>query len=254
MYNIEYKICPICKNKFYKNGKRYFSKSQWESAIFCSRQCCGISQRKNDGYKSRNERWRRKNNIVEKGTDECSQKISEATRLAMKMDDVQNKIRKPRSPLSTEHKKKIGDSLVGRKPTNLFLNNNGNQIYSHVNRGWFDIDGEKMFFRSRWEANYALYLSYLKNIGEIKEWKYENKIFIFDKIQFGIRSYRPDFEVLKNDDSIEYHEVKGWMNKPSKTKISRMKRYYSHVKLIIIDKNIYNDIIKENNNEIEFFK
>lgn len=101
--------------------------------------------------------------------------------------------------------------------------------------GWREIGGYKKYYRSKWEANYARFLELSKNNGAIKDWKHEPDVFWFEQIKRGVRSYTPDFKITLLDDSIEYHEVKGWMDPRSKTKIKRMAKYYPNIKLIIID-------------------
>lgn len=108
--------------------------------------------------------------------------------------------------------------------------------------GWREIGGKRKYFRSKWEANYARYLEWLKEHNQIKEWQHENKTFWFDGIKRGCRSYLPDFEITNNNGTIEYHEVKGWYDDRSKTKTKRMAKYYPEVKLIIIFQKQYNDI------------
>lgn len=98
-----------------------------------------------------------------------------------------------------------------------------------------DLGGR--YFRSRWEANYARFLSF---IG-IK-WEYESKTFWFHKIKRGTRSYTPDFFLPKIS---EYHEVKGWMDKKSKTRLNRMKKYYPDVKIVIIGKEFFQEANKK---------
>lgn len=110
-----------------------------------------------------------------------------------------------------------------------------NRENSSWKAGWRIIGGIKKYYRSRWEANYARYLEFLKEHNEIKSWKHESKTFWFEKIKRGCRSYLPDFEVILNNESIEYHEVKGWMDDKSKTKLKRMKIYYPEIKLKLID-------------------
>ena len=117
-------------------------------------------------------------------------------------------------------------------------------VYMGVKRGTYDINGKKMFLRSSWEYNYALYLDWLIGKKEILKWEYEAEVFIFHKIQFGTRSYRPDFKVYNLDGTIEYHEVKGWMNAKSKTKLKRMAKYYPEIKVVLIDKREYKQIMK----------
>lgn len=104
---------------------------------------------------------------------------------------------------------------------------------------WFEIGGVRKYYRSRWESNYAHYLEFQKLNGDIKSWAHEPKTFWFDGIKRGCVSYLPDFLVINNDGSEEYHEVKGWMDDRSKTKIARMARYHPGVKLIVIDSKAY---------------
>lgn len=110
--------------------------------------------------------------------------------------------------------------------------------------GWREIGLVKKYYRSRWEANYARYLEWLKELGEIKSWSHEPKIFWFEGIKRGTVSYLPDFCVTENNGSEVYHEVKGWMDKRSLTKLKRMKKYYPNVKLVVIARKEYEAIAK----------
>ena len=101
---------------------------------------------------------------------------------------------------------------------------------------WRTIGGKRKFFRSRWEANYARYLEFLKINNHIKDWFHEPETFWFEKIKRGCRSYLPDFKIINLDDSHEWHEVKGWMDDRSKTKLKRFARYYPKEKITVIDK------------------
>lgn len=105
--------------------------------------------------------------------------------------------------------------------------------------GWREIGGMKKYYRSRWEANYARYLDWLKQKGEIADWQHEPTTFWFENIKRGVRSYLPDFLVTENNGKQVYHEVKGWMDPKSKTKLKRMAKYYPEVKVLLIDKNAY---------------
>lgn len=101
---------------------------------------------------------------------------------------------------------------------------------------WATINGKKTYFRSSWEIKYAEYLESLKNKGDIVSWEFEPDTFWFDKIKRGVRSYLPDFKILCNDGHTEYHEVKGWMDSRSKTKIKRMRIYHPNVILVVLQK------------------
>ena len=98
------------------------------------------------------------------------------------------------------------------------------------------------YFRSTWEANWARYLKWLKDRGEIKDWEYEVQEFVFDKIKRGSRSYLPDFRILTNAGAIEFHEVKGYMDQKSSTKIRRMAKYFPEVRLTVIGKKEYREV------------
>lgn len=95
---------------------------------------------------------------------------------------------------------------------------------------WRKIGGKRIYARSRWEANYARYLQFQKDHGIIVDWQHEPQTFWFEKIKRGVRSYTPDFLVTFKD-CIEYHEVKGWFDARSKTKIKRMATYHPGVTL-----------------------
>ena len=100
--------------------------------------------------------------------------------------------------------------------------------------GWREIGGRRIYARSRWEANYARYLQFLKENGQISEWEHEPHTFWFEKIKRGARSYLPDFRVTFTTGAIEFHETKGWMDARSKTKIRRMAKYHPSVKLVVL--------------------
>lgn len=103
-----------------------------------------------------------------------------------------------------------------------------------------DLGG--LYLRSSWEANWARYLNWLMELGEIESWEYEPRTFEFQGIKKGTRFYTPDFSVVNKDGSLEYHEVKGYMDAKSKTKLKRMAKYYPDIKLILIEKDTYYDM------------
>jgi len=96
-------------------------------------------------------------------------------------------------------------------------------------------DLNNQFFRSSWEANYARYLNMLIKQKVIIKWEYEPDEFEFVKIKRGNRYYKPDFKVFYSDGSYEYHEVKGYYDKTSLTKLKRFRKYFPHLSLIMID-------------------
>lgn len=101
-----------------------------------------------------------------------------------------------------------------------------------------------VYFRSSWEANWARYLNWLISLGQIERWEFESETFEFP-IKRGSRFYLPDFKVFNKDGTIEYHEVKGYMDQRSHTKLKRMKKYHPGVKIILIDKTYYRDVAKK---------
>lgn len=105
-----------------------------------------------------------------------------------------------------------------------------------------DLDNQH--FRSRWEANFARYLNLLVGMKEIQKWEYEPDTFWFEKIRRGVRSYLPDFKVWRNDGTVYYIEVKGWMDKKSATKLKRMKKYHPSVEIELVDEKRYRGIKK----------
>lgn len=111
--------------------------------------------------------------------------------------------------------------------------------------GWREIGGVRKYYRSRWEANYARYLVAAKEEKLIADWKHEPTTFWFEAIKRGTRSYLPDFLVVGIDGSEIYHEVKGWMDDRSKTKLKRMRIYHPAVVLKVIEKPEYLAIAKD---------
>lgn len=111
--------------------------------------------------------------------------------------------------------------------------------------GWREVGDKRCYFRSAWEANYARYLQFLLEKKQIADWKHEPETFWFEKIKRGCRSYLPDFRVIETNGSVVYHEVKGWMDDRSKTKIKRMGIYFPQIKLLVIDSKSYKEIEKK---------
>jgi hypothetical protein len=103
-------------------------------------------------------------------------------------------------------------------------------------KGWYEIDGKRMYLKSNWEKRYALYLDFMKKHKHIVDWEYEPDTFWFDGIKRGTNNYKPDFKVLFPSGNFEYYEVKGYMDAKSKTKIKRMAKYHPNIKLSVVDK------------------
>jgi hypothetical protein len=157
--------------------------------------------------------------------------ISEASRKMW--EDPESKLN------SEEHKQRRSDQMSKRQREGKLRKG-----YSRGKMGKRDDLGG-LYVRSSWEANYARYLNWLISVDQITKWEYEVDEFEFIEIKRGTRSYRPDFKVTNLDGSIEYHEVKGWMDQKSITKLKRMAKYYPDVKLILIDKDAYYAIAQD---------
>lgn len=242
------KVCRYCNKLFYKPDN--YNIQQWLGKKYCSNKCRGASIKKYDSQKDRVEAWRRRQGILKIGSPEANKKVSELTKLAMKRPEVQEKIRAKRSSLSLEHRIKLSDVHKGKMPKNMLY---ANSAYPNIKRGYYDINGTTIFFRSKWEANYALYLDFLTDHKKIKKWEYEPDTFIFEAIQFGTRSYTPDFKVFDFKDEFEYHEVKGYMDSKSKTKLKRMDKYYPNIKLKLVAGDEYNIIFRQLKGIINFY-
>ena len=106
-----------------------------------------------------------------------------------------------------------------------------------------DLGGR--YFRSSWEANYARYLNWLIERGQIAGWKFEAKTFEFAGIKRGTRFYTPDFLVTLKDGSYEWHEVKGWMDAASKTRLKRMAKYHPAEKIVIVGEKWFRAVARQ---------
>lgn len=126
----------------------------------------------------------------------------------------------------------------------IFKGQNAEKTHTRARGGRREDLGNR-YFRSSWEANWARYLNWLIQIGEIRSWEYEIDTFEFSRIKRGNRTYTPDFKITNSNGSTEYHEVKGYMDKSSKTKLDRMARYYPNIRVILIDEPAYKAIASQ---------
>ena len=240
------KYCANCTTFTYRNCGKEYRFAGTKTSKFCSKKCFDDFRRgkKFMGRKtplSAEARARigaaTRKRFEGVNREEYIAKISSATKLAMQRVEVQKKIRAPRGALTLEQRMVLSNKLAGRMPANLGYASPGK--YPNVKRGYYDINGTTMYFRSKWEANYALYLDFLIDHRQIKKWEFEPDTFMFEQIKLGTRSYTPDFKVFNNDGSHEYHEVKGYMDSKSKTKLRRFAKYYALEKLVLIDSSMY---------------
>ena len=103
-------------------------------------------------------------------------------------------------------------------------------------KGWYTSGDRKYYLKSSWELAYAKYLDSELVNGTIKWWEYEPDTFWFERIKRGVRSYTPDFKVEYLDGKVEYHEVKGYLDSKSKTKLNRMRIYHPDIVMKLIDR------------------
>ncbi len=78
-------------------------------------------------------------------------------------------------------------------------------------------DINNTYFRSKWEANVARYLTFTNT-----PWEYEPRDFEFG-VTRGVRFYKPDFRMTKLKMWIE---VKGYLDSQGKTALARFKRWH----------------------------
>ena len=123
--------------------------------------------------------------------------------------------------------------FCGPRCGHMHLPFQGNMGYSKGGKR-ADLGGQ--YFRSRWEANYARFLNWLRDTtGEVVSWEFEAEIFEFTKIKKGVRFYTPDFKIQMANGTVEYHEVKGWRYPKGETALKRMAKYYPKIKIVVID-------------------
>jgi hypothetical protein len=216
-------VCEVC-------GKEYRKRDWAHRSVHCSKTCLSASISKNS------KEW-----IAEKGhpkgmlgknhTEEFKQAVSKRSTevWASKTEDEQSAW--------------ILNTMKGRLAKYGTLA--PERLKTTWKQGWREIGGKNKYYRSRWEANYARYLDLLKGQKQIAEWEHEPETFWFEEIKRGCRSYLPDFRVTNLDGSIEYHEVKGWFDDRSKTKLKRMAKYHPHIKLRVIAKKEYSILVKQ---------
>lgn len=102
--------------------------------------------------------------------------------------------------------------------------------------GWRTVGGKSIYFRSRWEFNYAAYLESLRVSGSVSSWVHEPKAFLLSTPGGRVRGYLPDFQVTLAAGDVQYHEVKGWMDERSREKLVLMSSQHPSAVIVLIDK------------------
>lgn len=106
------------------------------------------------------------------------------------------------------------------------------------------VGGKTLKIKSTWEYDIALYLQHLLDNDLISSWDYEPIAFDFPYDKTGVRSYKPDFRVLRGDREY-FIEVKGWRDEKSKIKENLMAKHYPNIKMVYIYQKTYNLIDKK---------
>lgn len=119
--------------------------------------------------------------------------------------------------------------------------------YDNIQQHIHDFGNGELRFRSTWEINYAFYLEWLKQNGEIKEWEYEPERYKFDVVEGNhtttIGTYLPDFRITENDGKQWIAEIKGY--KQGMRKIQRMRKYHPEIEVRLVEAKEYNALKKQ---------
>lgn len=116
-------------------------------------------------------------------------------------------------------------------------------MYENTNWHGYDFGNGTINFRSGWEINYAFYLEWLKQRGEIKDWEYEPERYHFWRTEGNYKyeignGYLPDFRVTNNDGTQYLVEIKGY--KQGMMKLKRMAKHYPDIRIELVDAKEYN--------------
>jgi hypothetical protein len=155
-----------------------------------------------------------------KHTDEAKRKISQKSQLRW---DVMTKQQR-----EDQTEKQVKARVAKNSPPRQ-------RVETTWKAGWRDIGNQRIYARSRWEANIARMLEFRRTSGDLISWEHEPVTFWFEKIRRGVRSYKPDFRVTESGREPYFIEVKGWMDSRSRTTLKRMAKYHPLVKLDLID-------------------
>lgn len=107
-------------------------------------------------------------------------------------------------------------------------------------------DGRIITFRSNWEINFAFYLEWMQERGEIKSWEYES-----ERLQWLGGSYLPDFKVWRNDGTYYYAEIKG--HPQGIRKFKRAKKENPKIKFELWDATAYKELKKKLGKALNFY-
>lgn len=221
------------------------SKSVWKTGAYFGLAGQTVHERlKRYGYKLYGEKYSEKEDTIIRE----AYKKSEGMR-TLELEKLADKLGRPHHSNVSRRARELGLTDSKRKHTIKQKDENAKRMleamqagtfnwsYKNIQKGWYTSSkGEKYYLKSSWETAYAKYLDNLLELKAIEDWSYEPDIFWFEKIKRGVRSYTPDFKIVFTDGDIQYHEVKGYLDSKSKTKIKRMRIYHPEVVLVVIGK------------------
>ncbi len=124
-------------------------------------------------------------------------------------------------------------------------------MFENVQRGEYQVGERYLYFRSKWEANYALYLQMLKENGDIKDWTYEPQPYYEFPIKHGATRYLPDFRVDTQNGDFYLVEVKGFTQ--GMVKIRRMAKYFPKIRIEVVDAKGYAQLKKKLGKALNFY-
>ena len=121
----------------------------------------------------------------------------------------------------------VGTRLGTNTWNSINYDNMSKISYENIKRTEAVLNGRKYNFRSQAEFRYACYLCHLKELGRIKEWKYEPKRFAFSVGQSAIvKSYLPDFWLYYPNGTHAWVEIKGRKDAKSRQQLKLFQRQY----------------------------
>ncbi len=124
-------------------------------------------------------------------------------------------------------------------------------MWENIQRGEYQIGDRLIYFRSKWEANYGLYLEFLKKNGDIKDWTYEPQPFYEFPIKHGTTRYLPDFRVDNLDGTFYLCEIKGF--EQGNVKLRRMSKYFPNIRIEKVDAKGYNQLKRKLGKALRFY-
>lgn len=148
----------------------------------------------------------------------------------------------------------LTDEARRRKSDNMKRNQASGVLGVRSRCYMFDVEvgGKKFLAKSTWEYDIALYLQHLLEFGYISSWEYEPVAFEFEYDGGGVRSYKPDFRVIRREKEY-FIEVKGWQDAKSKLKKKLMAEKYPNVRILYVGGPTYEKIKSKYKSEIPNF-